>query len=164
MRMPRPVSLSLALALALALAGCGGWKESRLNPSNWFGKEEVQTLEPATGYPDPKKDPRDLIAEVTELEVKPTQGGAIVSAAGITPTQGWWGASLLAENDGHAVDGVMTYRFVVAWPDPDSPAGSRVLTPESRTVTAAAYINNVRLAEVKRIVVIGASNQRSVSR
>jgi len=164
MRMPRSAPLSLTLVLALTLAGCGGWKESRMNPRNWFGQEQVQTLEPKTGYPDPKKDPRDLIAEVTKLEVKPTQGGAIVAVEGITPTQGWWGASLLAENDGHAVDGVMTYRFVVAQPDPASPAANRVLTPESRAVTAAAYINNVRLAEVKKIVVIGATSQRSVSR
>lgn len=165
MTLPRLTApLALSLALTVALAGCGGWKESRINPRNWFGKEEVQTLEPKEGYPKAANDPRELIAQITKLEVRPTQGGAIVAAEGQTPTQGWWGASLLAENDGQPVDGVMTYRFVVAWPDPGSPASQRVLTPESRAVTAAAYIPNTRLALVRKVVVIGAANQRSVSR
>jgi len=159
----RSVPLALSLALAVALSGCG-WKESRVNPWNWFKHQEVTTLEPKEGYPDAKNDPRELVAQVTQLEVKPTQGGAIVAAAGLPPTQGWWGADLLAENDGKPVDGVMTYRFVVAWPDPGSPASQRVSTTESREVTAAAFINNVRLEEVRKIVVIGADNQRALSR
>lgn len=157
----RPAPVALSLALALALSGCG---QSKLNPWNWFKHEQVMTLAPKEGYPDVKEDPRELIAQVTALEVKQTQGGAIVAATGQTPTQGWWGAKLLAENDGKPVDGVMTYRFVVAWPDPQSPAASRVSTPQSRDVTAAAFIDNVMLAEVKKIVVIGADTQRSISR
>lgn len=157
----RPAPVALSLALALALSGCGA---SKLNPWNWFKHEEVTTLEPKEGYPDVQKDPRELIAQVTALEVKQTQGGAIVAATGLTPTQGWWGAKLLAENNGKPVDGVMTYRFVVAWPDPGSPAASRVSTAQSREVTAAAFITNVRLTEVKKVVVIGAGNQRAISR
>lgn len=157
----RPAPVALSLALAVALAGCG---QSKLNPWNWFKHEEVMTLAPKDGYPDVKKDPRELIAQVTALEVKQTQGGAIVAATGLTPTQGWWGAKLLAENDGKPVEGVMTYRFVVAWPDPGSPAANRVSTPQSREVTAAAFIPNVRLAEVTKVVVIGAETQRSISR
>jgi hypothetical protein len=159
----RSVPLAVSLALAVALSGCG-WKQSRINPWNWFKHEEVQTLAPKEGYPDVKADPRALIAQVTRLEVKPTQGGAIVSAAGLPPTQGWWGAKLLADNDGKPVEGVVTYRFVVAWPTPGSADSQRVGPPESREVTAAAFLNNVRLAEVKKIVVVGAGNQRSVSR
>ncbi|WP_444451893.1 hypothetical protein ACTTAI_12590 [Rhodobacter capsulatus] len=159
----RPAPVALSLALALALSGCGFGK-SKLNPWNWFKHEQVMTLAPKDGYPDVKEDPRELIAHVTALEVKQTQGGAIVAATGQTPTQGWWGAKLLAENDGKPVNGVMTYRFVVAWPDPQSPAASRVSTPQSRDVTAAAFIDNVLLAEVTKIVVIGADTQRSISR
>ncbi|KQB14243.1 hypothetical protein H9N28_05305 [Rhodobacter capsulatus] len=157
----RPAPVALSLALAVALAGCG---QSKLNPWNWFKHEEVMTLAPKDGYPDVKKDPRELIAQVTAIEVKQTQGGAIVAATGLTPTQGWWGAKLLAENDGKPVEGVMTYRFVVAWPDPGSPAATRVSTAQSREVTAAAFIDNVVLAEVTKVVVIGADSQRSISR
>ncbi|ADE85241.1 hypothetical protein [Rhodobacter capsulatus] len=159
----RPAPVALSLALALALSGCGIGK-TKLNPWNWFTHEEVMTLAPKEGYPDVKEDPRELIAQVTALEVKQTQGGAIVAATGLTPTQGWWGAKLLAENDGKPVEGVMTYRFVVAWPDPGSPAANRISTPQSREVTAAAFINNVLLAEVTKVVVIGAETQRSISR
>ncbi|ETD84851.1 hypothetical protein [Rhodobacter capsulatus] len=159
----RPAPVALSLAVALALSGCGIGK-TKLNPWNWFTHEEVMTLAPKEGYPDVKEDPRELIAQVTALEVKQTQGGAIVAATGLTPTQGWWGAKLLAENDGKPVEGVMTYRFVVAWPDPGSPAANRVSTPQSREVTAAAFINNVLLAEVTKVVVIGAETQRSISR
>ena len=70
---------------------------------------EATTLEPKEGYPSVATDPRQLISQVTRLEIKKTQGGAIISAAGMPPTQGWWGAELLAENDGKPVDGVMTY-------------------------------------------------------
>ncbi|MBZ4022385.1 hypothetical protein CKO11_07935 [Rhodobacter sp. TJ_12] len=162
--MRRSAPLALLLASALALSACG-WRESRINPWNWFQKEEVATtLAPKEGYPEIADDPRELVASVTKLEVTRSQGGAIVAATGLPPTQGWWGADLLAENDGVPVDGVMTYRFVVAWPNPGSPASQRSGRPESREVTAAAFINSVKLAGVRKIVVIGAANQRAISR
>ncbi|WP_444444063.1 hypothetical protein [Rhodobacter capsulatus] len=65
----RPAPVALSLALAVALAGCG---QSKLNPWNWFKHEEVMTLAPKDGYPDVKKDPRELIAQVTAIEVKQT--------------------------------------------------------------------------------------------
>lgn len=156
----RSATLPLLLASSLALAGCG-W----MNPFNWFHQPEVKTtLDPEGGYPVVEDDPRQLIAEVTGLEVKKTQGGAIVVAVGLPPSQGWWGAELLPENDGEPVDGVMSYRFVAAWPDPESPAAQRTGSPESREISAAAFINNVKLTRVKKVVVIGATNQRALSR
>lgn len=162
---PLRPTLVLPLALSVALAGCGGWKESRVNPRNWFGKsEKVQTLEPKTGYLKAKADHRTLVADVSTLEIKRTPTGAIVSVTGLPPTQGWWGAALEADDDARPVDGVITYRFVVAPPEPGSPASQRVMNAGSRTVTAAAFINNVRLADTRKIVVIGAQNERSISR
>lgn len=156
--------LLASLAIVTVVAGCG-FSESRYNPFNWFGgDEEVTTLEPEGGYGVNLGDNRAMIEQVTRLEVKPTQGGAIVSAAGLTPTQGWWDAELIADNNGYAVDGVMSYTFVVAEPDPYSDASKRVLTPESREVTVAAFISNARLRDVSKIVVTGANNARSVSR
>lgn len=163
MRIAPSARIALTLALALSLAGCG--KESRVYPWNWFkGSQEVQTLDPKGGYPKIADDPRAAIAQVTTLEVKPTLGGAIVSAAGLPPTQGWWSAELVAENDGKPVEGVMTYHFLVAAPEPGSTDAGRASTPESREVTVAAFIPNPRLAETRKIVVIGETNSRSVSR
>lgn len=162
--MQTPLKVSLALALSLVLAGCG-FSESRLNPFNWFGsdREEPQTLAPEGGYAAAKTDNRALIAQLTRVEVKQTQGGAIISAEGIAPTQGWWDAELVAESE-EPVDGVMSYRFVIAEPRAGSPAAGRVLTPESRAITAGAYIPNARLPFVTKIIVTGANGARSVSR
>lgn len=154
------------LALSLTLAGCGSVRESRLNPFNWFGRstETAATLAPAGGYDKAIGDNRVLVEQVTRFEVQPAHGGAILSAAGLPPTQGWWDAELVAENDGFPEDGVLTYRFVVAEPVPGTPVARRVLTPESREVTVGKYISNQRLAGVQRIVVTGAGNSRTVSR
>lgn len=159
MRLP----VSGLLILALVLAGCGRIRDSRLNPFNWFGRstETVTTAAAAEPVvPGLPADPRLLVAEVTEMEVAREPGGAIVRASGLPPTQGWWDAALVAENGGDPVDGVLTYRFVV-----DQPRGAtRVSTPQSREVTAAAWLSETRLAEVRQIVVLGAQNSRSSRR
>lgn len=155
------------LTLSLVLAGCSGFSDSRLNPLNWFGKSragEAVTLAPDGGYGTSASDRRVLVDQVTSLEVRRTPEGAIISAAGVPPTQGWWDAELVAENFGKPLDGVMTYRFVVAEPVPGTAVATRVLTPESREVTAGAFLSNIALQTVRRIVVTGAANSRVVNR
>lgn len=156
-----PLRPALALfALSVVLAGCG-W----MNPMNWFNVQQVApNLDPEGGYPKIDDDPRALVATVTDLKVERSLTGAIVYATGLPPTQGWWDASLLAENDGMPVDGVITYRFVTAAPDPASADAQRVASPESREITASAFIPAPRLAEARRIVVVGAANTRAVTR
>jgi hypothetical protein len=155
-----------AFALLAALAGCGGFRDSDLNPFNWFGRSQAEatTLTPAGGYGIASGDFRVPVNEVTRLEILRNAEGAIVSVAGLPQTQGWWDAELVAENAGLPVDGVLTYRFVVAEPLPGTPPASRVLTPQSREVTAAAFLSNIKLQGVRRIVVTGAANSRSVNR
>lgn len=158
--MRKPAILIMTLAVALSLAGCARVRDSKLNPFNWFGGSEegpAQVVETASGRPN---DPRVLVAEVVTLEVAQIPEGAIVRANGLPPTQGWWEAELVAENDGKPVDGVLTYRFVVAHPVGVKPAS----TPQSREVTAATSLSNIALAGVRRIVVVGASNSRSSTR
>lgn len=159
--MNRRTALLSALALPVALAGCGRLRESRINPFNWFGRSRetaVVVSDPVVpGRPD---DPRILVAQVTDMEVARQPGGAIVRASGLPPTQGWWDAALVAENGGEPVDGVLTYRFVVDQPH----EVTRVSTPQSREVTAAAYLSDAKLANVSQIVVLGAENSRSSRR
>lgn len=157
MRLP----VSGLLILALVLAGCGRIRDSRINPFNWFGRSEpvaVATAEPAV--PGRPGDPRILVAEVTDMEVARQPGGAIVRATGLPPTQGWWDAALVAENGGLPVDGVLTYRFVIDQPR----EATRVSTPQSRAVTAAAWLSDVKLANISQIVVLGAQNSRASRR
>ncbi|GAB4382291.1 hypothetical protein [Albidovulum sp.] len=149
--MRKPV-VALACA-ALVLSGCATIRESRLNPFNWFGKsrEQAVTVAPAT-----PEDGRQLVAEVIALDVSRNPGGAIVTATGLPPRQGYWSAELVPENGGEPVDGVLTYRFLVAEPIGET----RISTPRSREVTAARFISNARLEGVRQIVVLGLKNSR----
>lgn len=151
--------LLAAVALTMTLGACGWVGQSRLNPFNWFGSSQETTLVPASGYV-VVQDNRPLVGAVTEMTVDRNPGGAIVRAEGLTATQGWWDAELVAENDGRPVNGVLTYRFVVAAPR----EVTRVSTDASRTVTAAASLSMFDLENVSSIVVRGAQNARTARR
>lgn len=132
-------------------------RDSRLNPLNWFGRSSAgpDTLTPKGGYA--ADDNRALVAQVLSMTVEQTPSGAIVTATGLPPTQGWWDAELVAENGGRPDEnGVLSYRFVVAEPATTQP----VSTQPSREVTAAAAISAVKLSGVREIVVLGAGNSR----
>jgi hypothetical protein len=150
-------TIAALLVAAVAVTGCGRIRDSKLNPFNWFGGSKEETVQVVDGVP---LDPRPLVQEVTRLEVARQPGGAIVTAAGVPPTQGWWDAELVPEGDGAVKDGVLTYRFVVKAPL----ELRRTSTPQSREVTAAVYLSDIRLQDVTKIVVLGASNSRSTSR
>lgn len=149
------------LALTITLAGCNTVRESRFNPLNWFGRSAPQptTLAPLDAAP-AVVDNRATVTDVTQMEVQRIQGGALVTAAGLPPTQGWWDAELVAENAGEPVSGVLTYRFAVAAPRD----ATRVSTPQSREVTAGIFVSDQKLEGVNRIVVSGTRNSRSVGR
>lgn len=152
-------SLLAALAVTLAIGACGTVRESRLNPMNWFGRTNTETLAPAGGWVT-EVDRRALVPTVTGLEVIQTTGGAVVHAAGVTATQGWWDVELRPVNNGRPVDGTLIYEFVVA-----APRGQTAVSTEaSRTVTAGVKVPQTRLAGVQRVEVRGAGNARSVSR
>lgn len=149
------------LIVTLVLAGCGRVRESRLNPFNWFGRSVETTQAVSEGaVPGRPDDRRILVAQVTDMEVARQPGGAIIRASGLPPTQGWWNTDLVAENGGAPVDGVLTYRFVIA--EPLKP--NRVSTPQSRELTAATYVSDIKLDGVSQIVVLGAENSRSSRR
>ncbi len=148
--------LLAALAVLLTISACGTVRDSLFNPFNWFGssREQPSGLVPAGGVA--ALDNRAVAHQIIDMSVERTPGGAIVRATAVPPTQGWWDADLVAENDGRAVDGVMTYTFRIAEPPRPWPAG----TPQSRELTAGAFIPNTRLDAVRQVVVRGAANQR----
>jgi len=147
--------LLLTLLLCTALAGCGGFRDSRLNPLNWFDASQPRAT---IALPEEAADPRALVDVVLTMAVEPIPGGAIVRATGQTPTQGWWAAELVPlpvdEN------GVLVYEFRLL-----PPIGQTdVNTPRSREVEVAIYIPDIRLQEVREIVVQGAGNARAARR
>ena len=146
----------LTLTLTVALAGCGGLRDSRLNPFNWFGRSApAEKVLIATG---PKEDPRPLVETVTDMQIEPFRGGAIVRATGLTPTQGWWEAELVElpidEN------GVLVLEFRILPPI----LPTDVNTPRSREVTVGTSFSDIKLAKITRIVVQGKTNARASAR
>lgn len=143
-----------ALGVVLVVSGCGMIRESRLNPFNWFGRAEPRETV-TTAAP---QDQRLLVSQVLSLSVDPYSAGAIVRAKGIPPSQGWWDAELvprpLDEN------GVLVFDFRVFPPITDTPEG----TPRSREITVAISLSNVKLDQVREIVVQGANNALSSRR
>lgn len=154
------VSVAGLLIVALTLGACGTIRESRINPFNWFGRSEPVVVAAEGVVPGRPNDSRILVAQVTDMEVARQPGGAIIRATGLPPTQGWWDTALVAENDGYPVNGVLTYRFVIAEPLTTKP----VSTPQSRELTAAVAVSDIKLAGVSQIVVVGAQNSRASRR
>jgi hypothetical protein len=148
--------LALVIPMALVLAGCGGIRDSRLNPLNWFGRsapvERVDT--PADTVPED----RLLVETVTLMQVDSFPGGAIVRAKGITPTQGWWEAELVERDIDE--NGVLVLDFRVF-----PPLGpTDVNTAQSREVTVGHHLSDIKLAKISRIVVQGQTNARASGR
>jgi hypothetical protein len=156
---PMNRSALAALTALILLAGCGGLNWSALNPFGWFRSSEEVSITPEGGY-GAVRDNRPLVAQVTEMAVEPFPGGAIVRAVGLPPTQGWWDAELIPEDEGRAVDGVISFRFVVAAPR----TATREGTPMSREVTAGYYLSDFKLQGVRQIIVVGANNARTSRR
>jgi hypothetical protein len=154
MGMTKP--LLAALSLTVVLGACGGGFSARLNPFNWFrGAQEVQPS--ALAVPAAAQDPRPLAQQITFLAVEPMQGGAIVRATGLPPTQGHWDAELVARP---VADGVLIYDFRLVPPL----TASAVSTQQSREVQVAAFLSTFKLESIREITVQTATNARSSRR
>lgn len=159
--MARIARIFVVLGLGLSVAACDNGVN--LNPLTWFNwtssGEGLVALEPADGWPE-DTDRRLVVDQVTALTIERTTAGAIVHASGLPPRLGYWDAELVAENGGEPENGVLTYVFKVASPR----WATNASTPYARTIEAAAFIPNVKLAEVRSIRVMGAGNSRTVGR
>lgn len=154
--MKRPLlPLTAVLTLTLILAGCGGMRDSKINPFNWFKRsEETQKL----ALPQRPNDTRALVETVLTMQVEEVPGGAIVRATGLPPTQGWWKADLVAlpvDENGRLV---MEFRLHAPI------ARAAVGTQPSREVVVALYLSNIKLTDVREIIVQGANNARAARR
>lgn len=148
-----------ALALGLVLTGCSGG----LNPMNWFGPkvaDDTVTVEPADGWPSELDDYRGPVGQVTRVTVERASAGYIIRAVGVPARQGYWEAELVPENDEEPVNGVMSYKFMVAPP----PWATSTARPYARQITVAKYVSDITLGETRRIKVIGETNSVTAAR
>lgn len=146
--------LVAALCATFALGACSTVSNSRLNPFNWFGSSQEAAVISRVGTP---ADPRMLVAQVTDMKLEKMPGGVIVRATGLPPTQGYWEAELVARP---ITDGAIIYDFRV-FPPVDMADTS---TPQSREVTVAAFLSDIKLEGIREITVQGASNARASRR
>jgi len=166
--------LTVLLVASLMLAGCGGWRDSRVNPSNWFGKSRSERVEPAEetnpliprqtrgvfSRPDPV-DNTTPITEVTELRVEQTTTGVIIYAEGLASRQGPYEVELRpVTTPEEEADGILSLSFRVIYPNRATPVGSEF----SRTVRAAYSVNKYEIRGIRTIRVIGQNNQRTTRR
>lgn len=145
--------LVATLCATLALGACSSISNSRLNPFNWFGGSE----ETAVLLPDAPADSRLLVSQVTDMKLEKMPGGVIIRAVGLPPTQGYWEAALVARP---VEDGTIIYDFRVFPPI----TGQIASTTQSREVTVAAFLSNVKLESIRQITVQGATNARTSRR
>lgn len=143
--------LLIAVLVIASLAGCA----SRFNPLNWFGGDREERV--VVDTPEVVTDRRALVAEVIRLEVSPLPSGAIVSAVGLPPRQGFWEADLVETS---RENGNLTLEFRVFPPVGNTPAS----TQRSREVLAGASLSRQDLAGIRSITVIGQQNRRTVRR
>ena len=151
MRLP----LTAALIALTLLSACGGLRDSRLNPFNWFGRSQPAAQVQVAAAP---TDPRALVDQVLSLQVEAYPGGAIVRAKGLPPTQGYWEAELVARPLDE--NGVLVLDFRVF--PPTTAAG--VVNQQSREITVAYNLSDIKLQGITEIVVQGAGNARSSRR
>ena len=162
----------LGLAAAGALGGCGGFRESRINPRNWFGSSRARPSTAAQERPDanpliPDAGQRGLfdvfreeapyegrlVAEVTALDVERATGGAIIRVSGLASQQQVYDVRLLPGTGAdEPVDGVLSYELRAVHPldEPDRP----------RKVQAAVFVSDKTLERTRAVRVRGARNER----
>jgi len=151
--------LAALLIASLAVAGCGGFRDSRINPRNWFGDSRAAER-PDLGPTTDVVDHRPLVPAVSAMSIEQTSSGAIVRAEAVMPSAGWWDAQLVAENFGRPQGGVLTFRFVAAPPRTPAPETS----PAARTIVAAVTLTQAQLDTTAEIVVVGETNARRTRR
>jgi hypothetical protein len=124
---------------------------------NWGGStEEVSTLAPEEGYVT-VADFRGMVAEITSMSVVTTNGGVVVHATGLPPTQGYFAAELVPLNGEKPENGTLTYEFRTAPPLTQS----RVSSEASRDIVVAHVISDAKLRGVSQIKIVSATNTRS---
>jgi len=151
--------LTAAILVFSLLAACGGLRDSRMNPANWFGrdKEERIAVEEAQEI---YVDPKGLVSQIVSLKVDRMPGGAIINAFGLPPTQGYWSAELKPVNGEIPDKGTLIYEFRLLNPTDPQLTG----TQRSREVVVGHFVSDQTLLGVRRIEVRAATNKRTVRR
>lgn len=177
MLISRRCALGALLIGTLTLSACGGLRDSRVNPLNWFGgSEETEVALPEDYNPlipeeedrgtiifggnrDEQQEDRSVaITRINGLQIDRTNSGAIIVATGEAKRLGAYDAALVRDAD--SAPGTLSYVFRVTYPENPTFVGSEA----TRTIRAAASISRQELNAVRTIRVEGQENARESRR
>ena len=165
---PMRKTVSVLLVSTLVLSACGGFRDSRVNPFNWFGRgepapvaatsEETNPLIPTRSGLFRSNRDRDAylgepIDSISDLVIERVPGGAIIRATGVAARQGVYDVQLTPANDEMVVEGVLTYRL-----EGLRQGGTAQGTPATREVIVARKVTDQTLAGARTIRVEAARN------
>ncbi|WP_297771586.1 hypothetical protein [uncultured Roseovarius sp.] len=153
------------------LAGCGGgFRQSRANPRNWFGRSRSRRRVPQTPADNsnpliPEREDSifrrnrekvyegTLVDQVVETVVERTNDGGIIRVSGQTLRQGAYDVRLVSDTGGEPVNGTLEYKLMAIQPV-DEPQGAA----RARTVQAAVFVSSQTLDRADVVRVVGARN------
>lgn len=164
-------TLSVLLFAAMSVSACGGWRDSRANPSNWFGSSTPSPTEVSADDADAlvpqqssgkglfaRPDAEDNsvpIAVINELRIDPTPTGAIIYASGTAIRQGAFNAQLArVRSEELSKNGIMEFTFRVDYPEYATVQGNE----RSRMVSDATTVSNQDLEGIRMVRVVGQQN------
>lgn len=158
-------TLAGSLLLAGLAAGCqtpfGGIPASEPNPDNPAYARNAPEAENERGVLSgffgraPVDLPDAVPVPMREATLERGYGGVIIRATGVAPTQGYFNAVLIPQNDARPDEaGVVTLRLAAV-----PPLSPQAIGPErSRLLMTAAFMTELRLRGVRTIRVISAGN------
>ena len=168
-------SVTLLLVASLAVSACG-FRDSRLNPANWFGRGQSVPVETAAntnplipqraglfaGFrPEPEAYDGVPFEQVSGLVIERVPGGAVIRATGLAARQGYYEVRLIPDTEDETpVDGVLGYTLESLRPATRTAVG----TPPTREVVAARKVTDQQLAGVRAIRVAGQFNAQIARR
>lgn len=175
--MPRPSPskpMILLMVAALTLSGCGGFRDSGLNPFNWFGGgsrsaagDTTENTE-ATNALIPQRSifssrPADTtyrgvaVAAVDTVSVDALPGGVIIRASGRADRLGAYDIRLTEES---RENGVLTLALKALFDPVYNVAG----TPAGRRLDAGLRYSRQDLRDIRTVRVISANNSVATRR
>ncbi|MFK7940328.1 MAG: hypothetical protein AB8B82_13185 [Roseovarius sp.] len=164
----------LLVVSSMVLSACGGWRDSRVNPSNWFGQSRSAPAPVATAenqnplIPEQtgifRQDKREnyegtLLREVTDVVIERTNSGGIIRVTGKSTFQGAHDVRLTSETDGEPEDGVLTLSLKAVQPT-DQGVGST----SGRTVRVGRFVSNEVLLRTQSVRIVADGNVRTTRR
>ncbi len=170
------ISTGALIVACLTLSACGGWRDARGNPANWFGKskeapppvEDTEIVNPLIprdddkvnffGGPDDEVDLSVPVDSISEISIRPTPVGAIILATGQAKRLGAYSAHLAP--DEAAEPGTLSYTLRVIYPSVGTPIG----TSATRSISAAITLTHQELAGIDRVIVAAEENAQETRR